>query len=101
MLYSKLTSLRVFSANKSFFFTRKMLYGLGFRLCYYRRITVQTDSPVSLAIPPSQTNCTEFVLDKQIVTVTCGADNFNDVTTHGFLSLFILVSTGTQVLYSF
>lgn len=72
----------------------EMLYGLkasGFRLCYYRKVTVYTHpQSVSSTTPPSQTSCTEFIVGEQLITVTCGADDFSDVTTHGFLSLFIL-----------
>ena len=68
-----------------------MLWGLetgGFRLCYYRSVTVKgKQQAVDL---PALVNCTEFVLDKQIITVTCGADEFSNITPHGFLSVFIL-----------
>lgn len=68
-----------------------MLWGLetgGFRLCYYRSVTVKANQSQSVDLPV--VNCTEFVVDNQIITVTCGADEFSNITPHGFLSLFIL-----------
>ena len=53
----------------------EMLWGLetgGFRLCYYRRVTVKANQQAVNS--PALVNCAEFVLDKQIITVTCGAD---------------------------
>ena len=67
-----------------------MLWGLesgGFRLCYYRTVTVKANRQV-VDLPASVN--TEFVVDNQIITVTCGGDEFSNITPHGFLSLFIL-----------
>lgn len=68
-----------------------MLWGLdtgGYRLCYYHKVTVQINSePVTST---ALVNRTEFMLEEQMVTVICGADEFSDITPHGFLSLFIL-----------
>ncbi|OPX85837.1 MAG: Transposase DDE domain protein [Pelotomaculum sp. PtaB.Bin104] len=68
-----------------------MLWGLetgGYRLCYYRKVIVQVNStPIA---SKALVNRTEFMLEDQIVTVTCKTDKFSDVTPHGFLSLFVL-----------
>lgn len=72
----------------------------GFRLCYYRNVIINSGISKEISVPqsPEQTNdvvsmsanVVEFAIEEEIFTVTCAADSFNDITTHGFLSLFIL-----------
>lgn len=69
----------------------EILYGLqtgGYRLFYSQNVIVEVGSIPAISTLPVK--YTEFMMDEQVVTVTCSSDEFNDITPHGFLSLFIL-----------
>ena len=56
---------------------------------FFRSVKVQVNQSL-VPVAPQSISIVEFFLEGQVVEVALGQDNFDNITTHGFLGLFLL-----------